>query len=130
MPEATSFFKSLYEDRREGNKEKCKEAVWSEVREWVGDFLESEVEKVIRSMKVGKADGSAVISNEVIRMLSKAIVRPLTAFFNEILETEVVPIQWLRSEIFLLHIKGCRENINNYRPISLSSNIGKMSLLN
>ncbi|GBP25145.1 Putative uncharacterized transposon-derived protein F52C9.6 [Eumeta japonica] len=50
----------------------------------------------------------------------------LTNLFNEILETETIPEDWTKSTIILLHKKGDKEDIGNYRPISLMSNIYKI----
>lgn len=50
----------------------------------------------------------------------------LTDLFNEILETETIPKDWTKSTTVLLHKKGSKEEIGNYRPISLMSNIYKV----
>lgn len=54
------------------------------------------------------------------------IVPLLTSLFNEVLRTETVPTQWTTSTIILIHKKGDKGDVGNYRPISLMSNIYKI----
>jgi hypothetical protein len=46
--------------------------------------------------------------------------------FNEILKTEEIPEQWLKSSIILFHKKGDRADMNNYRPLSVTSQVNKL----
>lgn len=46
--------------------------------------------------------------------------------FSEIIRTEIIPRDWTKSTIILLHKKGDKGDIGNYRPISLMSNIYKV----
>lgn len=50
----------------------------------------------------------------------------MTNLFNEILATERIPTQWTKSTIVLLHKKGDKNEISNYRPICLMSNLYKV----
>lgn len=70
--------------------------------------------------------GEDNIFKELIKVGQEELNTPLTVLFNKILDTEQIPIQWKKSQIILLHKKGTRTNINNYRPISLISSICKI----
>ena len=59
-------------------------------------------------------------------MCVEVLAQPLTDLLNLIIETGEVPKQWMKAEITLLHKKGDRKDLNNYRPISLVSNISKI----
>ncbi|GBP79249.1 Craniofacial development protein 2 [Eumeta japonica] len=94
----------------------------------IPDFLQSEIEKAIQSQKNDKTPGPDQITN---KMLKIAITIPenlkkLKGMYNTILRTELMPLQWTKSTIILLHKKGDRDNIEYYRPISLMSNIYKI----
>lgn len=55
------------------------------------------------------------------------IITPVLRYiFDQILLTYTVPNAWKTSTIILLHKKGNKEIINNYRPISLLSNMYKI----
>ncbi|XP_045450487.1 uncharacterized protein LOC123659284 [Melitaea cinxia] len=97
-----------------------------ELEEEIPCILEAEVVKAIQTQKSGKAPGDDKISNELLKDTITTIVKPLTYLFNEILFTEQIPTQWTKSTIILLPKKGDKTNINNYRPICLTSNIYKV----
>lgn len=50
----------------------------------------------------------------------------LTVLFNGILSSDLSPEQLYLSKIILINKKGDRADLNNYRPISLTSNICKI----
>lgn len=121
---ATDFYKNLYMETNrttteEQNKEACEE-------EEIPCVLESEVIRAIKSQKSGKAPGDDKISNELLKQSLPTISKYVTHLFNEIIATEQIPIQWTKSTIILLHKKGDKNDINNYRPISLMSNLYKL----
>lgn len=92
----------------------------------VPDILPAEVAKAIKSQKRDKAPGPDNISNEFLTQNKDIMVLILTHLFNEILHSEIIPQQWTISTIILLHKKGDKNDINNYRPISLMTNIYKV----
>ncbi|CAH2106596.1 unnamed protein product [Euphydryas editha] len=78
------------------------------------------------SQNIEKAPGTDNITNEMMKARLPETITRLTNLFNLILDTENIPIQWTTSSIILIHKKGDRAEINNYRPISLMSNIYKV----
>jgi len=89
-------------------------------------ITEREVAEAISELKTNRAAGPDGINNETLKVLKDAIVSPLTAIFNCILSSGHPPEDWHLSEIVLLHKKGDRTEMNNYRPISLTSNVSKV----
>lgn len=98
------------------------------VVEDIPDFLQSEIEKAVNSQRNDKAPGPDHITNEMIKtsITIPENLQKLTRIYNYILKTECIPSQWTKSIIILLHKKGDRNIIENYRPISLMSNIYKV----
>ncbi len=90
--------------------------------------LISEVSKILQYLKNGKVAGPDKMENATLKILTKALALFLTALFNQFLKEGFTPKQWHVSEIIRLHKKGNRSELNNYRPVSLTSNIGKVSL--
>lgn len=80
----------------------------------------------MEKLKIGKATGPDGIENIILKEFEDELSRPLTKVFNKILDEEKIPRQWEDAEIIILYKKGANENINNYRPISLTSNISKI----
>ena len=120
---ATSFYKQLYDS----NKTKWKKGVQNKEREEeLPDILKDEVEEAINFLKSNKAPGEDGIINEYLKWGKKELITPITNLFNKILMTEKIPQQWQTSTIILLHKKGNRDDLNNYRPISLMPNMYKL----
>lgn len=89
-------------------------------------IMRDEVNKAIKSQKKGKSPGEDSISNELLIGSCEGIIDIITHLFNDILQTEYIPTQWTTSTIILLHKKGRKDDIGNYRPISLMSNMYKI----
>lgn len=114
---------NLYLNREESknNKQRKEETINPEP-----EILPIEVEKAILSQKMEKAPGPDKITNELLKGTLEELVPILTSMFNEILKKGQIPSQWKTSHIILLFKKGQKEDIGNYRPISLMSNIYKI----
>lgn len=127
IQEATRFYKELYSSNSIPLNV-TKQSIGSvdqKIAEPQG-FLKSEIEYAITTQKNDKTPGNDNITNEVLKSLCFAISKPLQLLFDSILNTESTPEQWSKSIITLLHKKGDRDNIGNYRPISLMTNIYKI----
>ncbi|GBP66890.1 Probable RNA-directed DNA polymerase from transposon BS [Eumeta japonica] len=92
----------------------------------VPEILASEVIKAIKSQKLEKAPGPDKISNEMLKGTLEETSPVLAKLFNEILQIRRIPEEWTECHIILLHKKGPRDEIGNYRLISLISNIYKI----
>ena len=90
------------------------------------EFLEDEIVKIIKNLKSEKMPGLDGIKNEILKFSIESIKKPLTSLFNNILSTQIIPSQWKYSNIIIIFKKGDPHDIKNYRPITLTSNIGKM----
>ena len=127
---ATNFYTQLYA-KQETNKDNHTShshthKVPESIVEAVPEILPCEVEKAIKSQKMGKSPGPGKITNEMMKGSLKELTPILTNIFNNILLSGNIPIQWTKSHIILIHKKGDKENIENYRPISLMSNVYKI----
>src|SRR5271156_4343369 len=77
-------------------------------------------------MSRGKAPGPDGLVIEIIKDGGLQVWKKLAALFTQCIETRTVPTDWNEGSIVLLHKKGDIKDINNYRPISLLSHIGKL----
>lgn len=92
----------------------------------IPNILSSEILQIINSLKNNKCPGSDKITYEQIKLNGDVLLPLLSTLFNKILYTEHIPEQWKESIIILLHKKGNRNEITNYRPISLITNLYKI----
>lgn len=122
---ATKFYSNLYSKDTSPQTRKPEILPMTEP---VPPILTSEIEKALHTLRKNRAPGPDRIENEILKSCANALTVPLTILFNKIIETKIVPTQWNIAEIILLHKKGPRENINNYRPISLTANLSKVFL--
>jgi len=85
----------------------------------------AEIEAVLLNLPSGKAAGPDRIHNEMLRHGREAMASALLVLFTFIWESERWPEQWCRGNILLLHKSGPREQLDNYRGVTLLSAISK-----
>ena len=80
---------------------------------------EREVSELISNINPNKASGPDGISPRILKMAGQTIVPSLTRLIKLSLRTGEVPKKWKEANVIPLHKKGARDQINNYRPVSL-----------
>ncbi|XP_071145017.1 uncharacterized protein [Mytilus edulis] len=86
----------------------------------------AEVKLVISNLKVNKSAGPDRIVNEILKHSQPVIINSIVKVFNLILKTGNYPDSWKLSFMIPLHKKGDKLDPNNYRGISLISNLPKI----
>ena len=86
----------------------------------------SDVIQAIKRFDVNKASGPDLISPKLIKEGMSQLVNPFTRLFNLFLRLKTVPDPWKESNVIPVHKKDNTSDPNNYRPISLLSNVGKL----
>jgi hypothetical protein len=84
-----------------------------------------EIKDALRLMKNNKCPGEDQIGIELIKMGGDRLLEHLTTLFNLCLEERNIPTNWKNASLILIHKKGSIEEMKNYRPISLLSNLYK-----
>ena len=116
------FFEDLYEQKQKTPKavlETRSKKITNVGSEDILDITEEEIMVNIRRMKYNKAAGSDNIIPELIKEGGETIVRALKILFNKCLVEREIPQDWNKSLTILLHKKGDKKKLKNYRPISL-----------
>lgn len=85
----------------------------------------SEILDVLKVLKVNKATGPDGISHRMLKNTSKTIAIPLTKLYNLSLKQCKFPSLWKVAHVMPLFKKGDKSDVNNYRPVSLISCVGK-----
>ncbi|KAM7296455.1 hypothetical protein ISCGN_021613 [Ixodes scapularis] len=72
------------------------------------------------------ASGPDRVSNKALRNLNDAAVTALTAYFNKCWRAGKLPRQWKEAKTILIPKPGKSPDIENLRPVSLTSCVGKL----
>ena len=89
------------------------------------ELTTDEVESTLKSLAIGKACGPDQINNRILKELAIELSPPLTDLFNTSLMQCTVPDIWKRTYVSPVHKKDDKGSVDNYRPISLLSSVGK-----
>ena len=90
------------------------------------DIVESEIIKTIGNFKEHKSPGLDGITSTYAIKTKEILAKPLYYLFQKSLETNQIPDDWKRANITPIFKKGDKSNVENYRPISLTSFYGKV----
>ena len=87
---------------------------------WLGrDFTAKEIKCIAKTLKCNKACGWDALPNEFIKFGPDSLFLLLSLLFNKMKNTGVFPDGWNRGRISLLHKRGLRVLLGNYRPITV-----------
>lgn len=107
-------------------KEKHPEYQGAENIEVDQDIEEWEVRNAMQDLNRRSASGPDRVSNKALRNLNDAAVTALTAYFNKCWRAGKLPRQWKEAKTILIPKPGKPPDIENLRPISLTSCVGKL----
>ena len=82
--------------------------------------------RFLRNIKVDKSPASEGIYLIILREAREEIAGTLTEVFVSSLATGEVPEDWRIANVVHLFKKGSKNNPGNYRPVSLTSMVGKL----
>lgn len=85
-----------------------------------------DVEFALAQMKKNKACGPDDFPIDLLKICNEDVLSELVIIFNEFLKNETLPQDWLETNIVLIFKKGKKDEIKNYRPISLVSHFYKL----
>lgn len=87
---------------------------------------ERKVYDLLSSLSTAKATGLDGISSKILKIAAPVITSTLTFLFNKSIETSVFPDDWKGARVSPIFKAGDRDNIDNYRPISVLSAVTKI----
>ena len=89
----------------------------------------NEVESVLKALRTGKASGPDGINNRILKELARPLSFHLSDLFNASLVKLIkgqVRALWKQANVTPIHKKNDPPDITKYRPLSLSSTVGKV----
>ena len=87
---------------------------------------DEEIITYIKSLKNNKSNGPFSISNKLFKKFKKPLSTPLTLLINLTFTKGKFPDILKIGKILPIQKKNCKTDVNNYRPISLLSDISKI----
>ena len=90
------------------------------------DISESGISEIINKLNPKKAHGWDGISIQLLKLCPDEISIPLKLLFTKSFQTGLYPEIWKRANVQPVHKKDSRQDIKNYRPISLLPICGKI----
>jgi len=91
----------------------------------LSQLTEEETLMALEKIKVRKAPGSDCIPNNILKIASPIIYKPLCNIFNTIIDTKRFPTQWKLADICVIP-KSKPISIEKLRPISLLPTVSKV----
>lgn len=128
LEEIEKYYTDMYTSRVEPNeeqKEESKKTIQNVGSEDIPEITEEEIMLALKTIKNNKAAGPDGILPEMLKEGGPNLHTELRQLFNRCLEQGRIPQDWLETEVILIHKKGDIKNLDNYRPISLLSQLYK-----
>ena len=88
-------------------------------------FCEQNIEKLLSKINSNKACGPDGIHGQILKKCATSLANPLSLMFRLAYNMGSVPREWKSAHVIPIHKKGPKENVENYRPISLTSLVMK-----
>jgi hypothetical protein len=85
-----------------------------------------DVTDALGKAKLNKSPGIDNITNELLKNGGDGLNHSMNQLFRKLIELESTPQEWNKGIIIPIHKKGSKNNLNNYRGITLTSCVSKV----
>ena len=82
--------------------------------------------KLLENINVRKATGLDGIPNKLLKLAAYIVAPSLTEIFAQSINTGIFPKEWKIARVTPIFKKGKKNDLNNYRPISVFPTVAKM----
>ena len=89
-------------------------------------FDPDQISNILKDIDTNKSPGTDGITGTVLKKCSSSLSYPLSILFNISFASSQLPQDWKVANVVPVHKKGDKSNIENYRPISLTSLVMKV----
>ena len=90
------------------------------------EFHALDVLLILKQTNSSKAAGPDGIDGILLKNCAASLAKPLTIMFNTSYVSGIIPEEWKLALVVPVHKKGEKDNVENYRPISLTSLVMKV----
>ena len=81
---------------------------------------------LLNQINPNKAQGPDGIHGQILKNCAATLAMPLTLLFHQSYNSGQIPSEWKLANVVPIHKKGAKNNVENYRPISLTCLIMKI----
>ena len=86
----------------------------------------STVCKLLENINVRKATGLDGVPNKLLKLAAHIVAPSLTEIFAQSINTGIFPTEWKIARVTPIFKKGKKNDLNNYRPISVIPTVAKI----
>ncbi|PKU37648.1 rna-directed dna polymerase from mobile element hypothetical protein [Limosa lapponica baueri] len=84
------------------------------------------VRDLLQRLDVHKSMGPGGIHPRVLRELAEVLTKPLSVTYQQSWQTGEVPVDWRLANVTHIYMTGQKDDLGNYRPVSLTSVPGRV----
>ncbi|KAK4831670.1 LOW QUALITY PROTEIN: hypothetical protein QYF61_018667 [Mycteria americana] len=84
------------------------------------------VSGLLQHLDTHKSMGPGGIHPRVLKEVAEVLTKPLSIIYQQSWLTGEVPVDWRLANVMPIYKKGCKKDPGNYRPVSLTSVLGKI----
>ena len=123
-----TYFSTVFNSEAETDGVTADDPICSRVTKLLenAEITGDDIRRKLQRLRCDKATGADNIPARLLCEVKSEIELPLTVIFNKSLKESIVPTDWKLADVAPIHKKGKRSLAENYRPISLTSQICKM----
>ncbi|CAI5479359.1 unnamed protein product [Closterium sp. Yama58-4] len=128
LEEASEYFRSLFgEDKRTAISDRSpaagKQLTYTDIQNLQEEWTEKEVKQALKEMSCNKTAGKDGLPKEIFELHWDTLGKHVMGLVQDFTLTSLLPTSVKDAVTLLLHKKGVKEQLENYRPITLL-NIG------
>jgi len=122
------YFSSVFTDENLANIPAVDNSAVNNKNCYLEDIVinKSKITRALNSLKMNKAAGIDGVNSSLLKGCVDAIITPLNYIFKNSLETSEIPSDWKKANVSVIFKKGARKDPGNYRPVSLTCQLGKV----
>lgn len=136
--EIANIFNNFFANVATQLKEPCIDSDFQYVKDYVdskvpGDISfsipnisQSFVRKYLSNLDISKATGLDCIGPRLLKMSQNIICSSITVIINKSLNQGIFPTEWKNAKVNPIYKSGPKDEVNNYRPISVLPTLSKI----
>ena len=88
--------------------------------------ISNEVRKLLEKLETKKSTGLDNLPPRMLKIAAGVLAPSLAFLFNQSISSGIVPTEWKLARVTPIFKKGKRQDVNNYRPISIIPAVAKV----